>query len=98
MSPELYRELRAKIASMADTAVRMSITDGTRPATVRNWVRSVAAELGIPVTVRRVPGGLIFWRSTDEDIESAREVGARLQSAQRRPQARPRGRRPREPR
>jgi hypothetical protein len=55
----------------------------------------IAAELGMPVTIRRVPGGLLFWRSSEEDLQQAKEVGARLQTAQQRPQARPRGRRPR---
>jgi hypothetical protein len=44
----------------------------------------VATELRVPVTVRRVPGGLLFWSSTDEDIKQAREVAARLQAAQQR--------------
>jgi hypothetical protein len=55
----------------------------------------VAAELGMPVTIRRVPGGLLFWRSTDEDIPQAKEMASRLQTTQQRPQARPRGRQPR---
>jgi hypothetical protein len=49
----------------------------------------------VPVTIRRVPGGVIFWRSRVEDLQQAQEVGARLQTAQQRPQTRPRGRRPR---
>lgn len=93
MNPELYQELRTRVQSLSDTAVRMTTSDGIRPATMRNWVRSVATELGIHVTIRRVPGGLVFWRSTDEDIQVAKEVGTRLQTAHRRPQAHPRGRR-----
>jgi hypothetical protein len=93
MDPALYRELRTRMQSMSDTAVRLTIPDGMSLTTMKYRIRSVAAELGIPVTIRRVPGGLLFWRSTDEDIQVAREVGARLQTAQRRPQARPRGRR-----
>jgi hypothetical protein len=88
---ELYHELRTRIQSLADQAVRM-ITDGTGHNTMKNRILRVAAELGIPVTIRRVLGGLLFWRSTDEDIQLAKEVGARLQTMQRRPQARPRGR------
>jgi hypothetical protein len=93
MDPELYQELRARMQSLSDTALRLTIPNGTSLASMKNRIRSVAAELDIPVTIRRVPGGLIFWRSTDEDIQVAKEVGARLQTAQRRPQARPRGRR-----
>jgi hypothetical protein len=48
---------------------------------MKNRILRVAAELGIPVSICRVPGGLLFWRSTDEDIQQAKEVGARLQNA-----------------
>jgi hypothetical protein len=77
--------------------VRLTIPDGTRQTTtMKSRIQRGAAEFGIPVTIRRVPGGLLFWRSSDEDIQQAKEVEARLQtgrqigkSAQRRPQARP---------
>jgi hypothetical protein len=98
MEPELYQELRTRIQSLSDQAVRMTIPDGTSQNTMKNRILRVAAELNIPVTIRRVPGGVIFWRSTDEDIQQAKEVGARLQTA-RQPQPplqpRPRGRWPR---
>jgi hypothetical protein len=50
---------------------------------MENRIRRVAAELKIPVTLRRVPGGLLFWRSTDEELPQAKEVAQRLQPAQR---------------
>jgi hypothetical protein len=93
MDPELSQELRTRIQSLSDQAVRLIIPDGTSQNTMKNRILRVAGELGIPVTIRRVPGGLLFWRSSDEDLQQAQEVGARLQTAQRRPQARPRGRR-----
>jgi hypothetical protein len=89
MEPQLYQELRTRVQALSDQAVRMAIPDGTSLATMKNRIRSVAVELNIPVTIRRVPGGLPFWRSTDEDVQQAREVGARLQTAQRGGQARP---------
>jgi hypothetical protein len=95
MDPELYNALKQKIQSLDNTAARMPLPEGTSPTTMKNRILRVATELNIPVTIRRVPSGLLFWRSTDEDIQQAKEVGARLQTAQRRPQARPRGRRPR---
>jgi hypothetical protein len=79
--------------ALSDQAVRLMIPDGTSKSTMKNRIQRVAAELGIPVTIRRVSGGLLFWRSTAEDIQLAQEVGSRLQTAQRQPQARPRGRR-----
>jgi hypothetical protein len=89
MHPQLYQELRTRMQSLSDQAVRMMIPDGTSRATMKNRIRSVAAALGVPVTIRRVSGGLLFWRSTDEDVELAKEVGVRLQTAQRGRQARP---------
>jgi hypothetical protein len=89
MDPELYQELRTRMHALSGQAVRVTIPDGTSQATMKRRIQQVAAELGIPVTIRRVSGGLLFWRSTDEDIQLAQEVGARLQTAQRRRQARP---------
>jgi hypothetical protein len=60
---------------------------------VKNYILRMARELNVPVTVRRVPGGIIFWRSTDEDLQQAQESAARLQSARQPPQAAQRGRR-----
>jgi hypothetical protein len=93
MDPELYQELRTRIQALSDQAVRLTIPNGTRQATMKRRIRQVAAELSIPVTIRRVPGGLLFWRSTEEDMQLAKEVGSRLQTAQEGRHARPRGRR-----
>jgi hypothetical protein len=46
---------------------------------MENRILRVAAELNISVTVRRVPGGPLFWCSTDEDVQQAKEVAAWLQ-------------------
>jgi hypothetical protein len=97
MDPELYQELRTWMQALSDQAVRLTIPDGTSQATMKRRLQQVAAELGIPVTIRRVSGGLLFWRSTDEDMQLAKEVGSRLQTArqpQPPPQTRPRGHRP----
>jgi hypothetical protein len=83
MEPQLYQELRARIPELSTQAVQMTIPAGTSPTTMKNRLLRVAAELGIPLTIRKVPGGLLFWRSTNEDIQQAKEVGARLQTAQR---------------
>jgi hypothetical protein len=53
----------------------------------------VKEALAMCVTIRKVPGGLLFWRSTDDDIRQAKEVANRLQSAQRGRRGRPRRRR-----
>ncbi len=94
MDTELYNTLREKIQSLANTATRLTLPEGTNPTTMKNRILRVAGELKIPVTIRRIPGGLLFWRSTDEDIQQAREIAERLQGAQRRrPRARPSRRR-----
>jgi hypothetical protein len=88
MDPQLYQELRSRIRSLSDQAVRMAIPDGTSVAAMKNRIRSVAAELNIPVTIRRIPGGLLFWRSTAEDRHQATEVSQRLQTARSKGQTR----------
>jgi hypothetical protein len=95
MEPMLYDTLRQKIQTLSSDAVRIHLGPEITPTRMKSYLLRTARELNVPVTVRRVPGGLLFWRSTDEDIQQAKEVGGRLQTARRRPQARSRGRRPR---
>jgi hypothetical protein len=93
MDPQLYQELRTRLQSLSDQAVRMTIPDGASQSAMKNRILRIAAELKIPVTIRRVSGGLLFWRSTDDDIQQATEVSARLQSTRQKPPARSRERR-----
>jgi hypothetical protein len=79
--PELSHALNQNIQSLNNTATRMPLPEGTNSITMKNRILRVAAELNIPVTVRKVPGGILFWRSTDEDLQQATEVAARLQFA-----------------
>jgi hypothetical protein len=89
MDPQLYDELKTRIPALSSHAVRMTIPEGTSPTTMKNRIARMATELGIPVTIRKVPRGLLFWRSTDEDVQLAKEVADRLQTGRR-------GRRPRQ--
>ena len=89
MDPGLYHSLKDKIQSLDNTATRITIPEGTSPSTMKNRILRVASELHLSVTVRKIPGGLLFWRSTDEDIQQAKEVAGRLQSAQRGRRGRP---------
>ena len=93
MDPVLYHALREKIQSLDITAVRITLPEGRSPTTMKHRILRVAAELKIPVTIRRVPGGLMFWRSTAEDLDQAKDISHRLQTARRKGRARPTGRR-----
>jgi hypothetical protein len=93
MDPEIYHALAQKLRSLSDQAIRMTLPEGVRFTTMKNRILRVAAEVRVPVTVRRVPGGILFWRSTDEDIQQAREIAQRLQGAQRGRRSRPARRR-----
>jgi hypothetical protein len=95
MEPMLYDTLRQRIQSLSNEATRIHLGPKIRPERMKNSLLRIAHELNVPVTIRRVPGGLIFWRSTAEDLQQAQEIAARLQSARQPPPARPRGRRPR---
>jgi hypothetical protein len=89
MPPELYQTLTQKMQSLDNPVTRVIFPDGVRLNTMKNRILRVAAELNIPVTIRRVLGGLLCWRSTDEDLQQAHEGGTRLQTAQRKGQSRP---------
>jgi hypothetical protein len=96
MEPMLYDTMRQKIQSLSSEAVRIHLGPEIRPERMKNYLWRIARELNVPITVRRVPGGVIFWRSSEEDLQQAQETASRLQTArqpQPPPQARPRGRR-----
>jgi hypothetical protein len=94
MDPERYHAFKETIPSLDTTATRMPLPEGTNPTTMQNRILRLAAALGLPVTIRKVPGGLLFWRSTAEDTQQAQEVAGRLQTARRsgKPVPRTRGR------
>jgi hypothetical protein len=100
MEPMLYNTLRQKIQSLSSEAVRIHLGPEITPNRMKNYLLRIARDLNVPVTIRRVPGGVIFWRSSEEDLQQAREAASRLQAArqpqpatQRGRQTRPRGRR-----
>ena len=81
MEHMLYATLRQKIQSLADHAVQIRLGPEIRPERMRRSIQRIAHELTIPVTVRRVEGGVIFWRATEAEQQQAQEVASRLQSA-----------------
>jgi hypothetical protein len=89
MDPQLYAELRKRIPALSSQAVHMTIPADTSTTTMKNHILRVAAELQVPVTIRKVAGGLLFWRSTEEDVQQAKDVAQRMQSAQRGRRGRP---------
>jgi hypothetical protein len=89
MDPELYQAFTDKIQSLDNTATRVTLPEGTSPTTMKHRLLRVAAELGIPLTIRKVPAGLVFWRSTAEDLAQAKAGAQRLQPAQRKGRTRP---------
>jgi hypothetical protein len=95
MDLELYNALKAKIQALGNTAARMTIPEGTSLNTMRYRILRVATELNVSVTIRKVPGGLLFWRSTDADIPQVREMAQHLPPAQRNRQTTRPGRRQR---
>jgi hypothetical protein len=57
MDPQVYQQLRTRLQSLSDHAVRMTIPDGTSPTTMKHRSQRVAVELGIPFTIRRESAG-----------------------------------------
>jgi hypothetical protein len=94
MEQQLYDTLRQKIQALSSDATRVRLGPEITSARMKSYILRIARELNVPVTVRRVPGGVIFWRSTAEDLQQAQDVARRLQSRRQpqtaRPQRRPR--------
>jgi hypothetical protein len=101
MEPMLYDTLRTKIQSLSSEAVRIHLGPEITPQRMKRYLQAIARELNVPITVRRVSGGVIFWRSSEEDLQQAQEAASQLrgrrpqETTERRPHTRPRGRRPR---
>jgi hypothetical protein len=93
MEPMLYDTLRQKIQSLSTEATRIRLGPEITPQRMKTYILRMARDLDVPVTVRRVPGGVIFWRSSEEDLQQAQETASRLQSARQPPQATRPGRR-----
>jgi hypothetical protein len=87
MEPLLYDTLRQKIQALSTEATRIRLGPEIRPERMKNYILRIARSLKVPVTVRRVPGGLLFWRSTEEDLAQAKAMAQRLQPARKLPQA-----------
>ena len=92
MEPMLYDTLRQKIQTLTTEATRIRLGPEMRPARMKTYLLRLARELKVPVTVRKVPGGVVFWRATAEDQAQAQAVSQRLRGTKPTPQAPRRGR------
>jgi hypothetical protein len=92
MEPLLYDTLRTKIQALSTEATRIRLGPEIRPDRMKNYLLRIARELNVPVAVRKVPGGVVFWRATEADQEQAQAVGQRLRGTRVTPQAPRRGR------
>ncbi len=80
MEPLLYETFGNTIQSLPTEATRMHLGPEITPRRIRNYLSRIARPLDVPVTIRGVPGGLIFWRSAAGNRHQAREVAGRLQT------------------
>jgi hypothetical protein len=94
MEPMRYDTLRQQIQTLSSEAVRIHLGPEITPTRMKNYLLHIARELNVPITIRRVSGGVLFWRSTD-DVQQTKEIRGRLQTAQRSRQVRQGRRRPR---
>jgi hypothetical protein len=92
MEPLLYDTLRSKIQALSTEATRIRLGPEIRPARMKHYLLRIACELNVPVMVRKVPGGVVFWRATEEDQEHAQAISQRLHKPQPKPPAPRRGR------
>jgi hypothetical protein len=89
MEPMLYETLRKKIQSLSTEAARVRHGPEITSQRMKSYILRIARDLDVPVTVRRVPGGVLFWRSTEEDLQQARDVASRLRNTRQQPPTRP---------
>src|SRR5688500_14063895 len=94
VEPLHYITLHKQIQDLSTEAARVRVGPEITPTRMKSYILRIARDLDVPVTVRRVPGGVIFWRSTEEDLQQAKDVAGRLQTTRQKPKARPRGSRP----
>jgi hypothetical protein len=92
MEPLLYDTLRTKIQALSTEAIRIRLGPEIQPARMKTYLLRIARELNVPVAVRKVSGGVVFWRATEEDQEQAQAVSQRLHKPQPKSQAPRRGR------
>ncbi len=78
MEPLLYATLRQKIQALSTEAVRIHLGPEMSPARMGRYVRAIARQLEIPVAIRRLPGGVVFWRASEEDLREAQALAERL--------------------
>lgn len=74
MEPMLYDTLQKKIQALTTQTTRIRLRPEISPTRMRNYILRIGRELGVPVTVRRVPGGTSFWRSSHEDLLQSKDV------------------------
>src|SRR5262245_8905015 len=80
MEPMLYEMLRKKIQSLSTEAARVRHGPEITSQRMKSYILRIAHDLNVSITVRRVPGGVLFWRSTEEDLQQARDVANRLRN------------------
>ena len=79
LEPRLYDSLRQKLQALSTGAVRLRLGPELTPAQMARYVRAIAHQLEIPVVTRRVPGGIVFWRASEDDRREAEALARRLQ-------------------
>jgi hypothetical protein len=82
MEPLLYDTLRTKIQALSTEATRIHLGPEIRPVRMKTYLLRIARELNVPVMVRKVSGGVVFWRATEEDQAQAQAVSQRLHKPQ----------------
>jgi hypothetical protein len=75
--------LRQKLQSLSKPAFRIRLGAEMRLERMKYSILHVARDLNVPITVRKMPGGMIFWRSTYADRQQIKAVGQRCQNTRR---------------
>ena len=63
---------------LSTEAVRIHLGPEITSARMGRYVRAIARQLEIPVAIRRLPGGVVFWRASAEDLREAEALAERF--------------------
>jgi hypothetical protein len=91
MDPSIDSAFKQNIPSLDHTATYMTIPESTAPTTMKQRIILLAAERDTLVPIRRVPGGLLCWQSTDRVLQHTKAVEPRLHVTWKWPRTRRRG-------
>jgi len=84
MDPDFYSALEEEITNLIDKAAVIDIPPGMNYMRMKLRLVRVAKDLDIQLTVRKARNGIVFWKTTPEELAANEALAKRLQGGRRR--------------